>query len=175
MHVRGSPVAGRSSLQVWVVLSDCMSLSPFPLFCCYYIFKDTISISKMSQLFVCLPLFLQIWQIVVLFLVRHWTQNGCHVSIVRNFSLKQLSCKPHSVCFKKTQKSTIFTNIKLCLPTWFLFQHCIVCVSQHPTNQTFEKFNLRNYRIWLVKNTSFYNAHDACDSHGVSVILWTRL
>ena len=34
--------------------------------------------------------------------------------------------------------------------TWFPFQCCVASVSQHLTNQTVKKFNIRN-RIWLVK------------------------
>ena len=28
--------------------------------------------------------------------------------------------------------------------TWFLFQHCVACVSQRPTNQIVKKFDIRN-------------------------------
>ena len=42
---------------------------------------------------------------------------------------------------------------------------------QRPTNQTVEKFNVRD-AIWLLEKKFFFcDAHDACDASGASVII----
>ena len=58
--------------------------------------------------------------------------------------------------------------------TQFLFQCCITSVSQCPTNQILETFDIRN-RIWLLKKYFSCDAHNTRSSLSLYMLsVWTR-